>query len=102
MVRLRRDSVEVAQAKTALETIYGWLDRQVERREWPAGEAFSLADCAAVPALFYADWFHPIPEPYASLRAYRIRVLARPSVARAFDEARLFRHYFPLGAPDRD
>ena len=69
--------------------------------EWAAGE-FSLADCAAAPSLFYADWVQPIPEQHARLRAYRARLLARPSVARAVDEARPFRHFFPPGAPDRD
>jgi glutathione S-transferase len=52
--------------------------------------------------LFYADWVQPIPESLTSLKAYRARVLARPSVARAVDEARPYRSFFPLGAPDRD
>ena len=66
------------------------------------GEDFTMADCAAAPSLFYADWNHRIPESYPTLRAYRARLLARPSIARAVDEARPFRHLFPLGAPDRD
>ena len=61
-----------------------------------------MADCAAAPALFFADWAHAIPTARANLRAYRARLLARPSVARAVDEARPYRRYFPLGAPDRD
>ena len=63
---------------------------------------FTLADCAAAPSLFYADWTHPIPETHKNLQAYRARLLARPSFARCVDEARYFRAYFPLGAPDRD
>ncbi len=63
---------------------------------------FSLADCAAAPALFYADWTHPIEARLSHLRAYRAWLLARPSVARAVDEARPYRPLFPLGAPDRD
>lgn len=97
----RRDPVEVEQAKTALDTIYGWLDRRMEEREWAAG-GFSLADCAAAPSLFYADWVHPVADAMPSLRAYRARLLARPSVARAVEEARPYRPFFPLGAPDRD
>jgi len=58
--------------------------------------------CAAARSLFYADWAHPIAPGLAHARAYRQRLLARPSVARAVDEARPFRAYFPLGAPDRD
>ena len=71
-------------------------------REWAAAGQFSLADCAAAPSLFYADWTHPIAERFEHLRAYRTRLLARQSFARAVDEARPFRPYFPLGAPDRD
>ncbi len=79
-----------------------WLDRWLERRDWAAAGQFSLADCAAAPALFYADWVHPIAPGFSNLKAYRSRLLARPSVARAVDEARPYRSYFPLGAPDRD
>jgi glutathione S-transferase len=71
-------------------------------RQWAAGKDFTLADCAGAPSLFYADWVQAIPEGLASLRAYRARVLARPSVVRVVDEARPYRHLFPLGAPDRD
>lgn len=97
----RHDSVEVAEAKAALQKAYAWLDQWMAGREWASGD-FSLADCAAAPSLFYADWVDPIPEALANLRAYRARLLARPSVARAIDEARPYRSYFPLGAPDRD
>jgi glutathione S-transferase len=96
-----RDAYGVAEARAMLETAYAWLDRRMAGREWIAG-AFSLADCAAAPFLFYADWTHPIDASFAHLRAYRARLLARPSFARAVDEARPYRAYFPLGAPDRD
>ncbi len=96
----RRDAVEVEQAKAALDRIYDWLETCLTGREWAAGD-FSLADCAAAPALFYADWVHAIGDRPA-LAAYRARLLARPSVARAVDDARPYRRYFPLGAPDRD
>jgi glutathione S-transferase len=97
-----RDPHGVAEARAMLETAYGWLDSHMTGREWAAGDAFSLADCAAAPALFYADWTHPIGEAFANIRAYRQRLLARPSFARAVDEARPYRPLFPLGAPDRD
>ena len=89
-------------AKERLERAYAWLDGHLAGRTWAAGDAFTLADCAAAPSLFYADWVYPIPDAYPALRAYRARLLARPSVARAVDEARQFRPLFPLGAPDRD
>ena len=92
----------VEQAKAKLETIYGWLDRELAAGGWAAPGGFSLADCAAAPSLFYADWVHPIAGTHANLRAYRARLLAHPSVARCVEDARPYRPYFPLGAPDRD
>ena len=71
-------------------------------RTWAASERFSLADCGAAPFLFYADWTHPIDPQWQHLRDYRTRLLSRPSMVRAVDEARPYRAYFPLGAPDRD
>src|SRR5262249_20502740 len=97
-----RDRQGVAEARELLDTAYRWLDGAMHGREWAAGNTFSLADCAAAPALFYADWAHPIGEAFSAVRAYRRRLLARPSVARAVDEARPYRPLFPLGAPDRD
>lgn len=85
-----------------LDRAYAWLDGAIATRTWAAGETFSLADCAAAPSLFYADWVHPIPEVLANLKAYRARLLARPSYARAVDDARPYREMFPPGAPDRD
>ena len=98
----RRDPVEVEQAKAALATVYRWLEGWMANREWAAARQFSLADCAAAPALFYADWVHPVPSDLGALKTYRARLLARPTIARAVDEARPYRGYFPLGAPDRD
>ncbi|HET6805434.1 MAG TPA: glutathione S-transferase family protein [Frateuria sp.] len=97
-----RDAYGVTEARSMLETAYAWLDRHMAGREWAAGDGFSLADCAAAPFLFYADWTHPIDRAFANVLAYRARLLARPSVARAVDEGRPYRAYFPLGAPDRD
>ena len=71
-------------------------------RTWGAGENFTLADCAAAPSLFYSDWVHEISQQFPALRAYRRRLLSRPSVARAVDEARPYRNLFPPGAPNRD
>jgi glutathione S-transferase len=98
----QRDSHGVAEAHALLDTAYRWLDDTMRGREWAAGAAFSLADCAAAPSLFYADWVHPIDAAFSNARAYRRRLLARPSFARAVDEARPYRPFFPLGAPDRD
>jgi glutathione S-transferase len=96
-----RNPQDLVEARAVLETAYGWLDKQLAGREWATGD-FSLADCAAAPSLFYADWVHPIGEKHPNVAAYRRRLLARPSFARAVDEARPYRKYFPPGAPDRD
>jgi glutathione S-transferase len=98
----QRDPYGVEEARAALDTAYDWLDSVMARRTWAAGENFTLADCAAAPSLFYADWAHPIGEKFTQVRSYRARLLGRPSVARVVDEARPFRQFFPLGAPDRD
>lgn len=90
------------EARTKLTRAYAWLDQRLQGRTWAAGPSLSLADCAAAPSLFYADWVHPIADSFATLRAYRARLLAWPAFARAVNEARPFRKYFPLGAPDRD
>jgi glutathione S-transferase len=98
----QRDAAGVADARAMLDAAYAWLDAHMAQREWAAGQAFSLADCGAAPFLFYADWTHRIDASFTHVIAYRRRLLARPSFARAVDEARPFRSYFPLGAPDRD
>ena len=98
----QRDPYGVAQARQLLDTSYAWLDARMKGRQWACDDAFSLADCAAAPSLFYADWTHRIPETFSHVHAYRRRLLARPSFARAVEEARQYRSFFPLGAPDRD
>lgn len=98
----RRDQQGVEEARALLDTAYGWLDQTLGSQEWAVGNIFSMADCAAAPALFYADWCHPIGAQFKNTKAYRQRLLARPSFARAVDEARPYRGFFPLGAPDRD
>ena len=97
----RKDEA-MAEARQALDTAYAWLEQRLSGRTWAAGEHFTMADCAAAPSLFYADWVHRIGPGFPRLRDYRSRLLARPSFARAVDEGRPYRSYFPLGAPDRD
>jgi glutathione S-transferase len=97
-----RKEEAMVEARQALDTAYAWLEEKLADRSWAAGDDFSMADCAAAPSLFYADWVHQIGSAFPRLRNYRSRLLARPSFARAVDEGRPYRHYFPLGAPDRD
>jgi glutathione S-transferase len=98
----QRDPYGIDEARAALDTAYRWLEGLMARRLWAAGGNFTMADCAAAPSLFYSDWAHRIGEAFPHVRSYRSRLLARPSVARVVEEARPFRHFFPLGAPDRD
>ena len=98
----KRDPHGVEQAMAQLRTAYDWLEANLGDGTWAAGADFTLADCAAAPSLFYADWVQEIGPQRPKLAAYRARLLAHPIVARAVDEGRPYRHYFPLGAPDRD
>jgi glutathione S-transferase len=88
-------------ARERLHVAYDWLEENIGET-WAVGHNFTLADCAAAPSLFYADWVEPMGSQRPRLNAYRVRLLAHPIVARAVDEGRPYRHYFPLGAPDRD
>ncbi|WHZ18321.1 MAG: maleylacetoacetate isomerase [Rhodanobacteraceae bacterium] len=97
-----RDPYGTNEARALLDTAYAWLDQRMAGREWAAGEAFSLADCAAAPSLFYADWTHEIGKQFRNVHAYRARLLKRPSFARCVEGGRPYRPLFPLGAPDRD
>ena len=96
------EGLAAARGRDALQVAYDWLEANLPDAEWAAGDRFTLADCAAAPALFYADWVVPIGDARPRLAAYRARLLAHPAVSRAVEEARPYRHYFPLGAPDRD
>jgi glutathione S-transferase len=96
-----RDPYGETRAHERLHIAYDWLEGQIGD-PWAAGDTFTLADCAAAPSLFYADWVERIGPDRPKLAAYRARVLAHPIVARAVEEGRPYRPLFPLGAPDRD
>jgi len=96
-----RNPADVTEARAMLDQAYAWLDERMASREWAAGE-FGLADLSAAPQLFYADWSHPLDGRFPNVAAYRARLIARPAFARAIEEARPYRSFFPGGAPDRD
>lgn len=101
-----RDMLGVGQARDLLGKALDWWDAHIAAQD-AAGKAFawddfSLIDCATFPALFYIDWIVPFEASHPALHAYRARLMKRPSVARAVEDARPFRPYFPPGAPDRD
>jgi len=97
-----KDPYGVDKAMGRLRTAYDWLESNLGDGPWAIGDSFTLADCAAAPSLFYADWVQEIGPSRPKLAAYRARLLAHPVVTRCVDEGRPYRHYFPLGAPDRD
>ncbi|MFC0203021.1 glutathione S-transferase family protein [Novosphingobium soli] len=94
------DMERVADARSRLERTYAWLEGWLQF--YPPLDHVTLIECAAAPALFYADWVHPIPEQFPRLRRWRAHLLSLPPVAACVEDARPYRAGFPLGAPDRD
>jgi glutathione S-transferase len=97
-----RNPADVRLAAERLRTAYDWLEQNLPEDGWAVGDSFTLADCSAAPSLFYADWVEVIGLERRRVAAYRARLLAHPAVARCVEDARPYRHLFPLGAPDRD
>lgn len=90
---LRGAKGDTTTLRATIQTAYSLIDTQVATRPWMAGQTFSMADCAAAPALFYAHTLESFPEPLVHLRAYFERLMKRPSVQRVLEEAR---PYFPM------
>lgn len=91
----RNDFFGVEQAQGLLQIAYGIIEQEMERKTWATGDAFSMADCAAAPALYYANLVMPIGESHKNTIAYLNRLLERPSFARAVEEARPYRAMMP-------
>ena len=91
-----RDPIAVTKARETLAMAYGLLEDRLQARAWLAGEQFSLADCAAAPALFYATTLLPLPAAHQRLGGYLERLLRRPSVARVLEEARPHFRFYPF------
>ncbi len=105
--RLRPDGEKdprgVTDARATLGTAYALLDQHMRDKTWAIGEAFSMADCAAAPALFYAGIVQPFGREHPNVAAYFDRLTARPALARVLAEARPYFQYFPFkeGIPAR-
>jgi glutathione S-transferase len=91
----KTDPHGVEQAKTLIETAYGMIDREMATRTWAMGDDFSMADCAAAPALFYANEVMPFASSHKAVARYFDRLMTRPSFARAVKEAQPYFHLFP-------
>jgi glutathione S-transferase len=89
-----RDPFGVTEARDALATAYGVLDVALADRRWAAGDDFSMADCAAAPALFYANLIVPFGD-HRRIAEYFDRLSQRPSYARARKEAEPYLQLVP-------
>jgi glutathione S-transferase len=91
----KKDPHGVEEAKARIQSCYGMIDKEVAAKTWAMGEAFSLADCAASPALFYASKVMPFGDTHKNVTAYFDRLKARPSFARVIKEAEPYFAMFP-------
>lgn len=94
--RMRGSRGDMSAEQSMLEKAYAMIDRRMEGREWVARDGFSMADCAAVPALFYARTVHPFPAGMGNLAAYFERLMERASVKRVIDEAKPVFKWYPF------
>ena len=99
----QKDPAGLAEARRTLDMAYAMIDGQVARGGWAVGSDFTMADCAATPALFYASIIHPMAGAHSHLRDYFDRLMSRPSVERVIAEARPYFSFFPFNQdiPDR-
>ena len=91
----KNDPHGVEQAKRLLQTAYGVIDQEMATRTWATGDAFTMADCAAAPALFYANKVMPFIDTHRNAAAYLARLMQRPSFARVLSEAQPYFSMFP-------
>ncbi|RUU29971.1 glutathione S-transferase family protein [Mesorhizobium sp. M6A.T.Ca.TU.002.02.2.1] len=91
----KTDPFGVEEARAQLRSAYAIIEQDMQSRTWAMGEAFTMADCAAAPALFYANKVEPFGDKYPAVRRYHDRLLRRPSVARVIEEAQPYFKLFP-------
>ena len=94
--RLSGAQGDLTSQRATLETAYGMIDRRMTSRTWVSGQHFSMADCAAAPALFYASTLQPFPDEFSYLRAYFDRLVERPSIQRVIEEAKPYFSLYPF------
>jgi glutathione S-transferase len=91
----KADAYGVEEARRFLQTAFGMLDREVGKNTWIMGETFTMGDCAAAPALFYANMVAPFTDSHKNLAAYFQRLTKRPSYARVMEEAKPYLSMVP-------
>ncbi len=96
----KHDSYGVEHARNQLKTALGVLERKLSAKTWATGDSFTMADCAAAPSLFYANLMMPFDEDCTQTAAYLHRLMQRPSFARCIEDAKPYRHLFPIKDAD--
>jgi glutathione S-transferase len=91
----KHDPFGVEQAEAALLTAYGVIEQEMATNTWATGEAFSMGDCSAAPALFYGNLVLPFGDAHPHTAAYFARLMARPSFARVVKQAEPYMKLFP-------
>jgi glutathione S-transferase len=91
----KNDAQGVAEARAQLGTALGLVEKDMTDRNWAAGDAFTMADCAAAPSLFYADKVMPFRDTHRNAARYFDRLMQRPSVVRVVSEAQPYFAMFP-------
>jgi glutathione S-transferase len=91
----KNDPLGVEQAKALLQAAYGVIETEIAGKRWAVGDAFTMADCAAAPALFYANRVLPFAETHKNAASYFGRLMERPSFARAVKEAQPYMSLLP-------
>jgi glutathione S-transferase len=94
--RLRGTQTDLSKERATLETAYGMIDKQMADRIWMGRQGFSMADCAAAPALFFSSTVQPFPHGLSHLKAYFERLVERPSVKRVLEEAKPYLQFYPF------
>ena len=94
--QIRGAKGDMAGHRATIQTAYSLIDQQLASLPWAAGQGFSMADCAAAPALFYSHTLEPLPAQYVYLRAYFDKLMARPSVQRVLAEAKPYFSMYPF------
>jgi glutathione S-transferase len=95
-----KDPLGVDEARQMLRRAYGVLEAELDGRSWAVGESFTMADCSAAPALFYAERCLSFQSGHPRLAAYFERLRTRPSFVRVLAEAEPYFQFFPRGEGD--
>jgi glutathione S-transferase len=89
------DPFGVEESRAQLRNAYDIIEKEMQEKIWAVGDTFTMADCSASPALFYANKVEPFGDRFPTLKRFHDRLLARPSFARVVEEAQPYFKFFP-------